>query len=133
MAVEVVEYVLSEEEKAMCMTSLWLSERALSFLEDSPPIFQLKLKRCLMSGFENHERGNWPTVKHEWSGVFRFGIKPTLHRLIGFYASGNKTSFIAVDGFLKRKQKLSKTERASIDEVARIKKDNDWEKKIGSS
>jgi len=50
-------------------------------------------------------------------------------RLIGFYSAPDKSAFVAVDGFTKRKQKLSKKERNRIDEVARVKKENDWVKR----
>jgi len=61
--------------------------------------------------------------------AFRLGYR-SLHRVLGFYENDDKGIFIAIDAFLKKGQKLSSTERGYIDEVARVKRENRWVKRL---
>jgi hypothetical protein len=121
--------------RGSCQTRLWFSDRVLKDVAeyrrkgDPNGAFWKRLERCALAGFPLHERGSQPAVRYEWDGVYRVGFVDSLFRLIGFYEDGtNKTEFITIDSFLKRGQGLSAAERNRVDEVARVKRDGDWEK-----
>lgn len=67
------------------------------------------------------------TVEHEWDEVYRIRVEDT-GRIIGFF---DCDKFIAIDCFIKKGQKLTSQQRAIIDKVARLKKDNLWLFEIG--
>ena len=117
-----------------CKTALWFSAKAERDLGrfrkkgDPDKSFWKQLKRCSENGFALYEAGDWPKVKEEWDGAWRFGIRVSLFRLIGFYEDDSKASFIVIDAFFKSGQGLSDPERRRIDEVARIKRQALWRK-----
>jgi hypothetical protein len=116
-----------------CKTRLWVSPEALQGISDylakrpdeQGPLMK-KLRYWTQAGFV-HQEGVGEPIKHEWDGAYRIGWG--LFRIVGFYEDETKANFIAVDAFLKKKQKLSGPERARIDEVARVKRDGDWKRK----
>jgi hypothetical protein len=122
-----------------CQTRLWVSQAALRQIAryrkkgDPDGAFWKKLRRFAENGFALYERGDRPPIRAEGGGVYRIGTVDSLFRIIGFYEDDNKTSFIAVDAFLKRGQKLDASERRRIDEVARVRRDHDWQKAPGTS
>jgi len=115
-----------------CNTRVWFSSRAASELGrmrkkgDPNGAFWKKFRQCAMDGFGLYESVG--IVKHEWSQVYRFGIKSSLFRLIGFYADNGKGEFIVMDAFDKLGQSLTAPQRARIEEVARVKREADWKK-----
>ena len=119
-----------------CTTCLWFSEAVLEtvaeFRKKGDPngAFWKKLQRVAKAGFRLYQRGDSPVVVYEWDQVFRFGVKGSLFRIIGFFEDNTDRNFIAIDAWLKRGQKLNTAERARIDEVARVRSQRDWKKVI---
>jgi len=68
------------------------------------------------------------TIKHEGDGVFRIRVQD-IGRIIGFYEGTDK--FIAIDWHYKKTQKLNKSQKRIIKQVAEIKKFNQWIYEIG--
>jgi hypothetical protein len=73
-------------------------------------------------------------IKHEWDGVYRIAVKGSKGdnrdgRIIGFY---DRNNFIAISSYYKNEQKLRKQQKLIINNVARIKSDNQWIYGIGS-
>jgi hypothetical protein len=63
------------------------------------------------------------TIKPEGDGVFRIRVH-NVDRIIGFYDENN---FIAITFITnKKKQKLSRSQRQVIKDVAKIKRDKNW-------
>ena len=85
------------------------------------------LTRAGMNGFWLLERTVPPVVKPEWDGVWRFGPKGYLFRLIGFYSDPCQDRFIIIDAFLKLGTRLNAAERKRIDAVAKVLRDVNWE------
>jgi hypothetical protein len=116
------------------LTGIWMSEEAqkqvAKFRRKGDPngAFWNKFASCAEGGLPNYEFGDPPVMRSEWGGVYRFGIRSSLFRLIGFYEDDTKKDFLIFESFLKGGQKLSGPERAVIDKVARIKKDRLWKK-----
>ncbi len=117
------------------VTNVWISERAvknLKKLSASPDVGKLldKVAYWAESGFAKWEGspGSGRPIVHEWDGVFRLGYR-SLHRILGFYENNDKRLFVAIDAFLKKSQKLSSAERGYINEVAKIKKLDLWERR----
>ncbi len=114
-------------------TEVWASdialERVAKFRQRGDPsgAFWKKLAKCAQAGFELFERGDDPIVKHEAGGVYRFGIRSSLFRLIGFY-DGSKDCFIVIDAFLKTGQKLSGPQRQVIEDVVEVKAKGTWKR-----
>jgi|GEM_PF-2226165 len=112
-------------------TRVWLSQsvrkNVLQYRKKSDPNgeFWKKLRWCCVVGFDYAEIAE--IVRHEFKGVFRFGIDSKLFRIIGFYEHG-KSSFIAIDSFLKSGQKLTNTQRQRVEEVARVAAEKLWRK-----
>ncbi len=117
-------------------TRLWLSDAAMGIVKswfrkhrrDVEELLQ-KLEHCANAGFGLYE-GEGRPIRREWGGVYRIGHRASLFRLIGFYEDDTKTDFIVIDGFKKRGQQLSQAERARIDEVARVKAQGLWRRRI---
>jgi hypothetical protein len=115
-------------------TRIWFSEQAAKDVTrfrnrgDPNKTFWKRLERCAANGFALYEQGEWPMVKAEWSGVYRFGVRDSLFRLIGFYEDDSKQAFIVMDTLLKKGQALSAADRARTDAVAQIKKQKLWRK-----
>jgi hypothetical protein len=118
--------------KARLTTPLWFSlkviDEAKKFRVKGDPDgrFWKKLKWASNVGFPLCQRGD--ILKAEWNGVFRFGIKTSLFRIVGFYAEDGTQDFIAIDAFLKSGQKLGARERQCIDFVVEVKKYGRWRK-----
>lgn len=110
-------------------TRVWISDKAAGDLahhssrEPPPGRFWKRLERFAKNGFK-HYHGT--SIEFEWDGVYRIS-DGTLFRLIGFYDDATK-DFVIVDAFLKRGQKLSKSDRARVDAAAEIKKKGSWRK-----
>ncbi len=118
-----------------CKTRLWLSEKASReihrFMRKGDPDGRVlkHLKRCAQQGFWLSEQGTRPSVKHEWSGVYRIGFDYSLFRLIGFYVDGtNKSEFVAIDAMMKHGQSLNAAEKQRINAVVKVKKSGGWRK-----
>jgi hypothetical protein len=111
-----------------CQTKIWISAAARKGIADyhQKKRVMMLLERFATRGFQNFEGPKRP-IAPEWDGVYRFN-PGTLFRITGFYEGGSRTSFIAIDAMLKRQTKLSSAERRRIDEVARVRKENDWRK-----
>ncbi len=86
----------------------------------------MKLNYLAKKGF--YVDGN--IIKYEWDGVHRIRVEDT-GRIIGFFDGTDK--FIAIDSFIKNKQKLTKPQIAKINKVAKIKKDKLWIIGIGEA
>lgn len=72
------------------------------------------------TGFVHYENG---PVRSEGQGVFAFGIRAHLFRLMGFYGDdGLKDEYFAIDADEKPGQKRGRRISDRIDRVARIKK-----------
>jgi len=113
-------------------TRVWLSSSVqkdvMKYRRKNDPngLFWKKLCWCSVeAGFEHAELAEM--VRHEGNGVYRFGIKESLFRLIGFY-DGGKSNFIVIDSFLKQGQTLNAAERKRVEEVARVAKAKLWRK-----
>lgn len=79
--------------------------------------------------FDNHLRlfeGNNLIIRHEWGGIYRFGLYSSLFRIYGFYEDVSRSSFIAIDAITKGKQKLNKAERKRIENVLEVKINHNW-------
>ena len=116
-------------------TSVWFSAAALKAFDefrgnDSRGIFLKKLRWACQVGFAACETGKSPVLAAEGNGVFRFGVKDSLFRLIGFYEDATKASFLFFDGFTKSGQSLSGPQRARIAGVANIRAGKAWKKKV---
>lgn len=119
----------------LCKTRIWFSDAVSRVVDqfrrkgDPDGRFWRHLRRCAQNGLWLYERGRPSPVIYEWDQVYRIGFDHSLFRIIGFYEDGsNKTSFIAIDAFLKRGQDLSQAEQERIDEVVRVKQNNLWRK-----
>lgn len=116
-------------------TRVWVSEQATKEIEryvrrdrEKGRRFLDKLERYAKNGFELYE-GDKSPIRPEWNGIFRIGEHSSLFRLCGFYENDKKSDFVIVDAFLKRGQKLSRNDIDRINEVARIKREDDWSRK----
>ena len=111
-------------------TRLWITDRALDVFteyqraEQPPEHFLKKLKRYCTNGFANYI-GETNPIRHEWGGVFRIG-DGGLFRLLAFFDGKDQSRFIVIDAYQKRGQKLGKSDRDRIDEVADVKRTNAW-------
>ena len=74
-------------------------------------------QKWLAYGTTRKEKGL--QVKAEWDDVYRIGPTRSLFRIIGFYEDDSYADFIAIDAFVKHKQKLSRAESDRITEVGR--------------
>ena|SRR5665213_164507 len=118
-----------------CKTRLWLSETARAALgeftarrEQPRGAFLQKLERYATAGFRHYE-GDKKPVRHEWNQIYRIS-DGGLFRLIGFYENeATKADFIVIDAVRKRGEKLSASERATVDRVASVRRDKSWRKK----
>ena len=123
-------------ELTQLRTRLWISKSALNEVSkfrrkgDPDGPFWKKVLSCCKSGFEGFEHTEPPIIKLEWGGVYRFGTRSSLFRLVGFYDDG-KRSFIVIDAWLKKGQSLNASERQRISEVVNVKNHNLW-RKVGS-
>ena len=114
-------------------TQVWISEAAWKAVEkhtkhEGRLRFLEKVEHYAEAGFGVFE-GNRAPIRHEGGGVYRVANKTTsLFRLIGFYETG-RDSFIIVDAFKKKGQKLSASERNRIAKVAKVKKDRTWRRR----
>lgn len=90
--------------------------------------FLKKLKRYATVGFPEYE-GDKNPIRHEWDGVWRIADS-SLFRLIGFYEGTGKESFIVIDAFTKSGKSLSVAQRRRIDEVARVKREGLWKRRV---
>ncbi len=116
------------------ITRFWISEKAAKEFRDyqrkenPKEQFLRKLRRYANNGFKVYEGGRGMPIKCEWNDVFRIS-DGTLFRLIGFYEIGFSNSFVIIDAFLKRKQKLSSAERDRIAAVVRVACEGSWKKR----
>lgn len=113
-------------------TDVWTSEKAGKELaghvrKDSDGQFMRRLKRYSTNGFVNFE-GNRNPIRREQDAVWRVRAG-TLFRLIGFYEDATKTSFIVIDAFKKRGQKLSVAQQHRIREVVRVRSERRWRRR----
>jgi hypothetical protein len=113
-------------------TALWISKTVAdeidSFNVKNRCAVLDKLRYFATAGFWRFEGGKGFPIKHEWDEAYRIAYKTSsLFRIVGFY-SINKTEFIAIDAFTKRKRKLSSSERGRIDVVAAVKENSSWRK-----
>lgn len=97
--------------------------------EEAPEPFLAKLNYAARYGFWALEGKRNALIRPEWDEVYRFGMHANLFRVYGFYEAANKRSFIAVDAFTKKGQRLRSAERDRITEVGRVKRENDWRKR----
>lgn len=109
-------------------TEVWTSEKLQDFVKryfrkHREEIMRLlgKIEDYARAGFENFE-GSQLAIRHEFDGVYRIGRDASLFRMIGFYENDRRSCFLLMDGFLKRGQKLSASDRNRIRAVARIKR-----------
>ena len=112
-------------------TEVWLTDRVKEQMCVSEKAGELatKLEHFAKVGFINFEAKVGRPIKYEGNGVYRIGLHASLFRLIGFYEDDRKTGFIGVDVFTKGGQKLSKSERKRIKEVAKVREDaSSWRK-----
>ena len=117
-----------------CVTRVWLSMKALREIErfrrrgDPEGAFLKRMQRYAKAGFRKWEGGHGYPIKYEWDGVYR--VRPTggLFRIIGFYENDDRSRFIGIDAFMKKKMKLSAAERQRIDAVADVKRAGSWER-----
>ena len=113
-------------------TRLWFSDRAAKDIArfrrkgDPNRSFWKRVQRCAENGFANYEHGVWPIVKAEWDGIYRFGVRDSRFRMIGFYKDESKRDFIVMETLTKSGQNLSGPERGRVDVVAKIKKNHHW-------
>ena len=107
-----------------CKTRIWLADRVAKAIGHDAKLLK-KLKRYAKNGFEYYEGKDFP-LRYEGDGIYRIGHRDDLFRIIGFYAGGSKSAFIAVDAFTKPGQKLSKPQRDRIHLAGRIKRDGTW-------
>lgn len=115
-------------------TDVWIAKAGTSGLKklltpEEMRRFLKKLKFWAKAGFAKYEGKKGMPIRPEGPGreVFRIGTHSSLFRLLGFYADGDE-SFIAIDAFKKRGQKLSSCDAARISEVARVNREGRWEK-----
>ena len=115
-----------------CRTRVRISAQAARAFQkfrkkgDPNASFWKKLKECTTKGFEYFQVGDWPQVSPEWDGVFRFGVRDSRFRLIGFFHGVGCSDFIVIDAFRKGGQRLSRSECDRIDAVAEVKRSGDW-------
>lgn len=114
-------------------TEVWFSDQALDdftkFLKKGDPdgAFLKKLEQVAKVGFELHIASG--ILEHRWGGVYRFGIKKSLFRLVGFFEPGSDgCSFLVIRTHMKSGQKLSRAEREDTDETVRVRNEADWRK-----
>lgn len=116
------------------VTEVWISEDAsAAFDKFTGQTHETglveKLEYYAKAGFAKHEGKKRP-ILHEGNGVFRIRLKGTLFRLLGVYEKGRgKRSFIIIDGFEKRGQKLSASDRERIKNVGRVKELEAWKRR----
>lgn len=114
-------------------TEVWLAEKAAKALGkftrrgNGGTKFNKKLKEYATKGFAAFETENGP-IRHERDGVWRVAHAPSRFRLIGFYETNDKASFVAIDAFTKPGQSLSVPQQERITEVARVKRGRLWKK-----
>ena len=114
-------------------TNVWLAEKAQKtlkkFIKRRKALgFVEKIEHYATVGFWEYE-GDGQPIRHEWDGVYRIGRFSGLLRLVGFYEEDDKTRFIAIDVFEKSGRQLTMSERKRIDEVARVKSEELWERR----
>lgn len=127
-----------------CRTEVWVSATANRQLQklaskkrkrDRVATLLKKLKRCSQDGFEYHDRpstdkGRPFPLAHEWNGVWRFGLRGDLLRLLGFCCSEQEWGeFLIFRVFEKRGQRLNDDEKALVNEVAAIKQSGMYRRK----
>src|SRR5438552_6404933 len=99
--------VMEVDFGVVCKTRVWFSQSVhkdvAKFRRKGDPkgAFWMRLERAARNGFELYERGDPPMVVNEGNGVFRFGTRDSLFRLIGFYEADRKDNFIVPDCFTK--------------------------------
>lgn len=116
-------------------TEVWTSKKLQDFVKKYSRKHHEEIMRLLgkiedyaRAGFENFE-GSQLAIRHEFDGVYRIGRDASLFRMIGFYENDRRCCFLLMDGFLKRGQKLSESDRKRIASVAQIKKLRHWSKR----
>jgi hypothetical protein len=122
--------------KKPAKTVIWMSESAIHKLSQLKKRkreeyihFLAKLERWAICGFSLAEVAG--DVKGYGRGVFRYGIRESLHRIIGFYEQDRKSSFIGISFYTKSGQKRGHEGDRLTDFVARVKQYGEWEKKTG--
>lgn len=106
------------------VTEVWISAAAdkalMGFARcNEGKRFARKLFEVAKAGFVHFESG---PVRSEGQGVFAFGIRAHLFRLIGFYGDdGLKDEYFAIDADEKPGQKRGTRISARVAKVARIK------------
>lgn len=111
-------------------TEVWLSGSVRETIaEQAPEPFLAKVNYAARSGFWELEGKKKALIRPEWDEVYRIGMHANLFRVYGFYEAANRRSFIAIDAFTKKRQRLRRVERDRITEVGRVKREDDWRKR----
>lgn len=118
------------------VTDVWMSEQAAREIGKYDKKHRGEMKEIAKkvryfaeAGFPLYE-GNTRPIRHEWDSIFRIAAaRNGLFRLIGFYEDEKRVCFVVIDAFLKRGRSLSDAQKDRINEVARVRRDHDWEKK----
>lgn len=113
--------LIGPEDGLSCVTRIWVSEKADDAIKAKrcPDALLLKLERSAIRGLRHSEGTD---LRHEGGQVWRFGIRVSNFRLIGFYMDDvAKTEFVIIDAFVKKGKKNTKHERDRIREVMRVR------------
>lgn len=124
-------------EGAECRTRLWVSEKVKSAIvkharkdRKRGEALRKTLVRYVTNGFGLYEGGAGETIKPEGQEVYRIGMHRDLFRIIGFYENdATKADFIAIAAFIKDGKKLNASQRAIIDRVADVKRQQVWKRR----
>lgn len=114
-------------------TEVWATDRVFDEVEgfarvnDEGRQFRLKLEHFARAGFAVFEKKG--PIRHMDDGVYRVGLHSSLFRVYGFYDGVGKRSFIAIDALMKRTTRISSAEKRRINEVARVKRMDLWNKR----
>lgn len=114
-------------------TRIWISDRAKKALASfvrkhgtEAMRFTKKLEECAARGFQSY---HGTILIPEGERTFRFGIRSSLFRLIGFYDTGQ--DFVFLEALTKPGQELSAPNIACIDRVIDARAKHDWERADG--
>ncbi len=111
-------------------TSLWASLKVVKLFDDSREISDAKQRNILLRRLRVLCNGNLrvhmpDTVKREVGKVYCIHLEQ--YRIIGFFDASYR-DFIAIDYFVKKKQRNDKRMTAIYEKVEQIREAGQWEK-----
>lgn len=114
-------------------TAVWISAAAAKEFgeyqrtEQPRSRFIKKLDHFAKTGFGTYE-GERKPIHSVGNGVLRVGGDWTLFRLLGFYSRDDKSEFVVMAAVTKRGQRYDAAERATIEEIARVRDGRNWQR-----